>query len=678
VFSTSNCITVLVKLAFLCLAVAWIGAGSAEASCGAQNEKACAAWKIGFRCDSASLAPNPSGICKPCGHRDGQPACETMRPGPRCFRYMENIDGVCRARGGQGQRPYSGVGFDCKPRYNVGSDGMCTACGGDQQILCEAARPGARCNNGLESYDGLCQNRGDNGEKAWPARRIGFRCNEANLAPNNDNVCVPCGGIGQVQCETMRPGNRCTAAYTQEIDGICKARGGHGELAFEGIGFDCRPGFNYRRQSNGEKRCEPCGGQGQLICELARPGKPCNEGLSHDFRWGRAVCVADEPELDDLVYEAAIETLQDAGEGIFNAIMPMAFEIHEDQDTLEGIENEDGDAAEELEGGSQTIAEAFDFKTLSVGVTAEANFIIGVGVESGVAFDITEDDDPMKWYSSVAISNQLGAGSSYGGVVGVWNTKNDELGDPLDEGGAQSVGMVFDIRTVLEFAGYKSNMLADIGTQSSTATILVGVWFAREEDVTDYKDLTFTGITLSPVIGVGTNVAGTTYVEATTVQSNAPSSGEFTLAQLDSRTLSGGTQINRCFGQCWIEGLGREVPQYASVLPVSVDTTLSATRSVDHGDAPAQEESAPGPTLAGSLWMFEVQGQKLYLKVVEANLDSVVIQRANSSERTTYSRIRNGEYADSSGQRVSWTDEQSGTWVSADGSRSYVMVRVSQ
>ncbi|MEL6661798.1 MAG: hypothetical protein AAFO57_05800 [Pseudomonadota bacterium] len=474
----------------------------------------------------------------------------------------------------------------------------------------------------------------------------------------------------------MRPGNRCTTAYTQEIDGICEARGGHGELAFEGIGFDCRPGFNYRRQGNGEKRCEPCGGQGQLICELARRGDPCNEGLSHDFRWGRDVCVADEPELDDLVYEAAIETLQDAGEGIFNAIMPMAFEIHEDQDTLEGIENEDGDAAEGLEGESQTIAEAFDFKTLSVGATAEANFIIGVGVEGGVAFDITEDDDPMKWYSSVGISNQLGAGSSYGGVVGVWNTKNDELGDPFEEGGSKSVGMVFDIRTVLEFAGYKSNMLTDIGTQSSTATLLVGVWFARDEDVRDYKDLTFTGITLSPVLGVGTNVAGTTYVEATTWQSNAPSSGELTLAQLSPRTLSGGTQINRCFGQCWIEGLGREVPQYASVLPVSVDTSLSATRSVEHGDASAQEPSAPGPALAGSLWMFEVQGQKVYLKVVEASSESIVIQRANSPEKTTYTRTGTGEYSDSSGQRVSWPDNQAGTWASADGSRVYEMVRV--
>lgn len=635
----------------------------------------------GFYCEKGLAPGNYQGerACVKCGGRN-QPACEARRLGKQCTAAytQKNDNGICEPRGGNNQPKLKGIGYDCRPGYNIGSNGRCATCGGDGQIQCEAGRAsgGGRCNGNLDTYKGVCYAKGYNGQPAWPRARMGFRCNEANLAPGSDGNCAPCGNAGQPHCETMRPGDRCTQAYTQDIDGICEARGGFGEEAFEGIGFDCRPGFNYRKDDNGVKICEPCGGQGELICEVLREGYVCDDGLTQDWRWGRDVCVAEDPEMDDIVYEASVTLLKEVGSDIFNAVVPMAFEIHDDQDTLDGISNEEGNATGNLEDESRSLTEAFDFKTLSVGATAEANFIIGIGVEAGVAFDITNKKNDLKWYSSVGVSNQLGAGSSYGAVVGVWNSENDDLGATLLEGGSQSVGIVIDIRRLREMAGNKQSLLTNIGTQGSTATLLIGVWFERDDDAEEYSDLKFSGFTFSPVLGVGSNIAGTTYVESTTYQAAAPSSGSPKLNNLTSRTLAGGTTLQHCRGQCWVEGLGREAPVLVETYPVEIDPSLQATpASAMRSDRPV-ERTTNTPELAGSLWMFEVQGNKFYLKVVEQTTNTIIIQRANSTNRVIYRATDAGEYVSDTGQRISIGSAKTGQWISADGMKIYQMSRV--
>ena len=637
----------------------------------------------GFYCEKGLAPGNYRGnrVCRPCGGRY-QPACEARRIGKQCTAAytQKNDDDICEPRGGNNQPKLRGIGYDCRPGYNLGSNDRCTTCGGNNQIRCEAGRAngGGRCNGNLDSYKGTCYAKGYNGQPAWPRERIGFRCNEADLAPDSDGNCAPCGRDGQPHCETLRPGDRCTQAYTQDIDGICEARGGLGQKAFKGIGFDCRPGLNYRKGSDGVKRCEPCGGQGELICEILREGYVCDDDLTQDFRWGRDICVADEPEMDDLVYEASIAMLKEVGSDIFNAVVPMSVELHEDQETLDGINNEEDGAADGLEEESRSITEAFDFKTLTVGATAEANFIIGIGVEAGAAFDITKAKKPFKWYSAVGVSNQLGAGSSYGAVVGVWNSENDGLGKAVLEGGSKSVGIVMDIRRLREIAGYKQSLLTDIGTQSSPATLLIGVWFERDDDATNWSELDFAGFTFSPVLGVGSNIAGTTYVEATTFQSAAPSSGSTGLNQLNNlstTTLAGGTKLQRCFGQCWVQGLGGEPPATIETFPVADDPSLQAiSASGTRARTPVARPSAD-TQLAGSLWMFEVQGNKFYLKVVEQTADKIIIQRANSTEQTAYNRTASGEYIANTGQRISISNAAAGQWISADGARSYQMSR---
>lgn len=567
--NASSKLAVLGKFVFLCIAVMWIGHGIAAADdCGGKNEDACAAWKkgpqcndgltkykgkcrawgqegedawparrIGFRCEKGLGVI--SGKCQPCGHGDGQPACEAARSGPRCYRYMEEINGICRARGGNGQIPYSGAGFDCRPGYNVGDNDRCQPCGGEGEVECEALRPGPQCDEGLESYKNVCGAWGEEGEEAWPAIRVGFRCNSADLAPNAENICTPCGGSGEVACETMRPGNRCTANYHQENDdGICEARGGDGQPAFTGLGFECRPGFNWDGGLPGNRTCEPCGGPGELVCEILREGKVCDEGLERDVKWGRDVCV---PSLQSDVEDAALDFLEDIGTGLFNTVVPMAFEINDDDDMLDGLADEEEGAADAAEDEANDAAGDIglpEIKTLSIGATAEANFIVGFGVETGVAFDIHNDPrNGLRWYGSGSASAQAGGGSSYGAVVGMWTDENDDIG-------GRTVGLVFDLRVMLDKIGLSSSFLTDIGTQSSTATVLLGVWYHRDGD--ELGELA--GLTISPVLGVGTNVLGTTYVEATTVQPFARAGLPLNIRTVEVRDARGDDVVNYCIG----------------------------------------------------------------------------------------------------------------------------------
>ncbi len=237
---------------------------------------------IGFNCDKG-LAPQ-GGKCVKCGHKAGQPACEPMRRGPQCYRYMENVNGTCRARGGNNQDPYSGAGFDCKPGYNVGANGKCTPCGDNNEVECEAMRPGPQCNGDLNNDGGICTNRGLEGGEPWPAIRPGFRCESGTTAyqgPDEDmETCQACGDTGQPACHAMRKGHRCTAAYHQpDSDDICEARGGQDQPAMTGPGFECRPGFNWVKNDAGDKICTRCGGLNQVNCEVMREGDACGANL---------------------------------------------------------------------------------------------------------------------------------------------------------------------------------------------------------------------------------------------------------------------------------------------------------------------------------------------------------------------------------------------------------------
>lgn len=132
-----------IRAVFVCLMLGFLGIGTAHA--------------FGFACveGKAPLPHAKKKTCVPCGHA-GQPACEALRKGPECGAYLQKINGICEARGGQGQKQYKKglgfIGFDCKPGYQKDPNrkGYCTACGELNQPSCEAARKGPACAKGLK------------------------------------------------------------------------------------------------------------------------------------------------------------------------------------------------------------------------------------------------------------------------------------------------------------------------------------------------------------------------------------------------------------------------------------------------------------------------------------------------------------------------------------------------
>lgn len=89
----------------------------------------------------------------------------------------------------------------------------------------------------------------------------------------------------------------------------------------------------------------------------------------------------------------------------------------------------------------------------------------------------------------------------------------------------------------------------------------------------------------------------------------------------------------------------------------------------------ATEQSLRVANNESVLSMFEVQGNKFYLKVVEQTATAIVAQSANSTDRTTYTRSASGAYRRSDGQSLEFGGNRFGTWTSADGSQSYQMKR---
>ena len=709
-------LAMLMRVFVLALALSFLGGIDSAHAKGGLNEEP---RKIGFNCDKG-LAPQ-GGKCKPCGHKDGQPACEPMRKGPQCYRYMENVNGTCRARGGNGQAPYSGAGFDCKPGFNIGdggkcrpcgragqpscekmrkgprctgsytqennndyceergaegqqkltgigfdcqpgfnigNEGLCTACGRTDQPACEPMRKGDRCTDAYtqEGDDGYCEARGGEGQHKLTG--LGFDC-RPGFNVNADDICTACGGTNQPACEVMREGKQCTAAYTQKnSDGICEPRGGDGQPALVGLGFECRPGFNWDGGLPGNRICEPCGGLGQIVCEAMREGKKCNKGYTQARHSGRNTCV---PSLADEVEEAAREWLEEAGQAIFNTLVPMAFEVHGDENFLDSLAgSHEDDASMQDEAGNRLSGfELPEFKTISVGATAEANFIIGIGVESGFAFDTHNSPaNKPKWYGSGSVSTQAGAGSSYGANVGLWTAENDDL-----EG--RSVGLVVDLRDVF---GVDSDVWSDIGTQASTFTVLVGVWYERPED---YKLGDFAGFTISPVLGVGSNLVGATYVEATTDQARAIANGTLRLSPVETFKNSKGQSRNYCSGACDLSGTAARTPVRTGASSSSNGTRSAAQQSESSGIV---NTSAQSGSYLGN-WKIALGGTSLVEEVKIYNANYIITHRPSSGATTRYEAQGNNEYRAANGSRIRFVSQSRGLWISGNGSTSYQMTK---
>jgi hypothetical protein len=485
--------------------------GTADAACGGKNERLC---KVGFKCDKG-YAPVKK-VCKPCG-RKNQPACQKARRGPQCYDYLEKINGTCRARGGEGQTPYSGVGFDCRPGYNVGSNGKCTRCGGKDQVECEKLRKGAQCKSGLDNYKGYCRKWGREGEKPWPKSRAGYPCDKGLVTESGS--CVKCGGEDQPMCRATRPGPQCRD-YLGEVDGYCRPRGKEGQPTYDGIGFDCAPGFNV----GADDLCTACGREGQISCEVMREGPICNEGLSKQ----NGICKPDaRAVVSDRVRDAMKDKIADFAESLLDMI-DTAKEAEQDDaarasfDTaLKNYKNTKGMRARassmrvntaDIPDNEGCLGGAFN--SWSIGFGGEAGIIGGGGGEAGMVFrcsDHAAGQQDSKWYTDKIKNYSAGGGASAGVTVGMWTADFDNIaGD--SHGFTLSLSDALSTLQALSVSTRTLDKFEDLTKASFELSL--SAWFEQNDDgsVGDFAGLS---VTLSKGVGIG---AGGVYSDVTTYQ----------------------------------------------------------------------------------------------------------------------------------------------------------------
>ena len=501
----------IIKAAAICFAAMWIMTGTAEAACGGKNERLC---KIGFKCDKG-YAPVGS-KCKPCG-RKNQPACQAARVGPQCFDYLEKIGGKCVARGGQGQKPYSGAGFDCRPGYNVGSNGKCTRCGGKDQVECEKLRRGDQCKSGLSNYKNICRKWGKEGEKAWPKSRPGFPCGKG-LATEN-GICVKCGGKDQPMCRATRPGPQCRDYLGQE-DGYCRPRGKQGQKPYSGIGFDCAPGFNV----GSDDLCTACGREGQISCEVMRSGDQCNEGLSKKD----GICKPDaRAALSDRVRDAMKESIATFAESLFE--MVQTAQEADESDAARTAFTTSKTNYKKTQGrravGSTMRVNTNDlpendgciggnFNSWSLGFGGEAGIIGGGGGEAGMVFrcgDHQANQKDSKWYTSTIKNYSAGGGASAGVTVGMWKADFDNLAGPSH---GFTLGLS-DALSTLQAASVSTRTLDKFDDLlKASFELSLSAWYEQNDDGSVGG---FAGLSVTLSKGVGVN-AGGIYSDVTTYQ----------------------------------------------------------------------------------------------------------------------------------------------------------------
>ncbi|MEM9179626.1 MAG: hypothetical protein AAGA89_07935 [Pseudomonadota bacterium] len=501
----------LIRLLALCGAAFFVFSGTAEAACGGNNERTC---KIGFKCDKGYAPVGKK--CKPCGKKN-QPACQAARRGPQCYNYLEKINGVCRARGGNGQKPYSGVGFDCRPGYNVGSNGKCAPCGKKDQVECEKLRKGPQCKSGLDNYRGYCRAWGQENEKPWPKSRAGYPCDKGLVTENGK--CVKCGGKNQPMCRATRPGPQCRD-YLGEVDGYCRPRGKEGQLPYEGIGFDCAPGFNVA--DNG--RCTACGADGQISCEVMRQGPQCNDGLTKE----NGICVADETSVLADKVEAAmrgklgaiasdlVDTINTAMAAEESDTARASFEESRTKyNTTKGARAKGATVRTNTESLPDNNACLGDqFASWSIGFAGEAGIIGGGGGEAGMVFRCADHEagrKDSKFYAATIENRSAGAGASAGVTVGMWLAEFDDIAGP-SHGFTLNLSEAFSTLQALSVSTRTLDKFEDL--LEASIEISVSIWYEQNDDGSVGK---FAGLsaTVSKGVGIG---AGGVYSDVTTYQ----------------------------------------------------------------------------------------------------------------------------------------------------------------
>jgi hypothetical protein len=441
-----------------------------------------------------------------------------------------------QSRGGEGElqlkKGLGFVGFDCKPGFqkDPNKKGYCTACGRANQPGCEAARKGPQCLDHLQLIDGICQGRGGEGERQLEKGLgfVGFDCNPGfQKDPKRKGYCTACGRVNQPGCEAARKGPQCHA-YLQLIDGICRARGGEGQLQYKkGLGFlgyDCKPG--YQKDPNKKGYCTACGDLNQPSCEITRTWSGCAEGLKPKTFGTFGKCVPDDAVERELKKQATAIIIEHLGQ-IVDIVIKASNERAQTARVRAAVDSYKRAPKKGAEGSAagitsynftpltvrntagMTRSRAGIFQSWTLGAGGDANVGVGVSLETGLAFPLSNDAE--KAYTSVSTDFQIGFGGSAGVTVGLST-------DAYNNQGGKSLGYKVSVASVIDFVKDLKDLkqLAENFSKLGAAEpdLSIGVWFKR---TLGGGVGAFQGITATIGGAAGPNV-GATYSKGQTFQ----------------------------------------------------------------------------------------------------------------------------------------------------------------
>lgn len=475
-FRMSTQIAILLKLAFICFAIAWIATptASADRSCGGNGQEGCGFLKkcdsgmtkykgkcrnwgrenkkpwpksrIGFQCKK-NLAPlkiNDKWRCKPCGKRAGQPPCETGRIPFGCSNKLVPVSGVCQSCGEEGEKacPKAEFGYPCTGKLRPDSAGICRGCGGKDERSCRVGKEGTICDAGLGAFGGYCK---------------------------------PCGGEDERACPALESGRQCEE-WTTETDGYCK----------------------------------PCGTSKTQACKVTDKGKACKDGYSWQIN---GTCKMTEAGSLKLASEAV---LKDLGDDLIFGLITSTSDAGQDDAFFDSMDSASGDeppAPPTTNGACPS-----DFQSYTAGVAGGAGFFKTVSGDAGGAFRCGGPLSDAKWYSSGAHGWMVGAGANAGITMGWWKNPPNQLrgrsrGYVADAVTLVSLGMLAKTGKGLPPVAKPKNMPVD-------PVLAIGVWFDPLESGVDFHDFEqweFQGITITIGAAVSKDL-GVEIVKAKTVQ----------------------------------------------------------------------------------------------------------------------------------------------------------------
>ncbi|NQY13883.1 MAG: hypothetical protein HRT81_08510 [Henriciella sp.] len=498
----STQIAILIKLALICFAMAWIAspAAFADSSCGGNGQKGCGftkkcdsgmtkykgicrnwgrpnkkAWpakRIGFRCGKG-YAPL-SGICKPCGKANGQPACELGRIPSGCGNGLITKNKVCYSCGGPNQKacPKIEFGYPCRGDYEPDGNNICRTCGGKNQKACRALKPGDQCKGSLQNFGGTCRPCGGEDERACPVLASGTVC-DSGLG-KFDGYCKPCGKLDQRACPAIEVGRQCEE-WTTKRDGYCR----------------------------------PCGTVETGACRVTDKGKACQDGL----QW----TVSGQCKMTEKAALKAqvIADFKAMGDDTLQSLVDSAVSLRGNEGYTESLEASDDDAPPAPPGMS---CPGNTHQSYTVGIVGGAQLGIGVSGEVGAAFRCVSTPgfgNDSKWYSGGAVSYGLQANAEAGVTLGMWESEVNQLRGKVH-------GWTFDLLDLVTL-GSKGNIKipsTEVKGVPVKPSIVVGLWYARKDTDMDGGsnwDFDYQGMTLT-VTGVIGEGIGPEYVRATTNQ----------------------------------------------------------------------------------------------------------------------------------------------------------------